>query len=608
MNQNSPLEKHLKSLIIADGLHPDLLTGSAAVIPIDNPTLPQSVLDLVQDTFGAPVQSVVLDRRYVELGPRRDKLNRLYIEFAVGAEFSRSEKERYALSYRFGRTGTDWSIRNRVNAGNLSTALQPDICEATPGCATIDFFAPSGISTQAQEFIRTPPIHSKYILERHEISLSASKPFSGILIDDITLQAGADLEYSLMKIIARSNPDIILNGADDTPDARGTIFNNDVYGNIAMPLLSPTSQIGALEVTADLRFTMSSVYDSFTNLEARAAWRPNDMADFSAFGHLGHRAPGITELFAVSTTAGFPVSDPCGAGLGSAPPIIVENCLSNTPLGVGIGFTQDNSLAQATFFGNPNLASEDVKFYGASATIRPTEITTHLPGQMSITATWHSYQITNQVLLPNDSVLDCYSSVGFSDDSCGINPLTGTPRIVRDPVTRQITSIEESAGNFGAINWRGLDIEAHYVMKPEASGLFDELWINLLHTYTDRVVSVKQQGDTERLDGLLGFPRHQSLASAGIDRGPISLAILFNRRGKVLTARTNNPGAKVPAVFYLDTSLRVELNNNIYFQFGVENLLDRDPPLSAFALFNNAPVIFYDFIGRRYSFSTRVKF
>ncbi|NOX83666.1 MAG: TonB-dependent receptor [Alphaproteobacteria bacterium] len=587
---------------------PDLVIGSGAAIPIDNPTLPQSVLDLVQDNFGVPVQSVVLDRRYVELGPRRDKLNRLYIDLAIGAEVSRNEKERYALSYRFGRTGTDWSIRNRVNAGNLSTALQPDLCEATPGCATIDLFTPAGISPQAQEFIRTPPIRSKYILERHEISISASNSLSGILADDITLQAGADFEYSLMKIIARSNPDIILIGTDDTPDARGTIFNTDLYGNVALPFLSPESQIGALEVTTDFRFTTSSVYDSFTNLEARATWRPNDMVELSAFGHRGHRAPGITELFAVSTRAGFPAFDPCGSGLGSASAIIVENCLSNTPLGVGSGFTQDNSLAQHTFFGNPNLASEEVKFYGASATIRPTEITTYLPGQMGITATWHSYQITNQILFPDDSVFDCYSSVSFSDDSCGINPLTGAPRIIRNPVTRQITSIEESARNFGAINWRGLDIEAHYVLKPEANGLFDELWINLLHTYTDRVVSVNQQGDAERLEGLLGFPRHQSLASAGVNRGPISLAILFNRRGKVLTARTNNPFAKVPAVFYLDTSLRVELNKNIYFQFGVENLLDRDPPLASFSFFNNRPTNFYDFIGRRYSFSTRIKF
>jgi len=586
---------------------PDLETGSAITIPIANPTLPQSVLDLVQDNFGGAVQSVVLDRRYVELGPRRDKINRYYLDLVIGAEFSRNEKERYALSYSFGKTQSDWTVRNRVNGGNLTTALQPDLCEATPGCAPVDIFDTSGVSSQAQQFIRTPPISSKYILERHELSLSAYKAVSGIFANEITLQAGADFEYSLIKTTARSSPDIILIGSSNSPAAKGDIFENDFYGNIFLPLLSPTSWAGALEITTDFRLTRSSVYNSFTNLEARATWRPSDMVEFSAFRHRGHRAPSVVEMFSVSSSGGFPVFDPCGYD--SVSSIIDENCMSDTPLGVGSGFVQGNALARYTVFGNPELLPEEMKFYGASTTVRPTELFTLIPGQMDITATWLSYKISNQILFSEQGLLfDCYSSVGLSDDGCGINPLTGNLRIIRDPTTRQITAVEQAAGNFGAMNWQGLDIEAHYVLKPESSILFDRFWVNVLHTYTDRVTSINQQGDATRLDGLLGFPRHRSLASAGIDRGPISLAFLFNRRGKVLTGRTDNPFAKIPAATYLDTSLRVELNNYIYVQFGVENLLDRGPPPASFSFFNGRPTVFYDIIGRRYSFSTRVSF
>jgi iron complex outermembrane recepter protein len=586
---------------------PDLETGSAVTIPIANTTLPQSVLDLVQGNFGGAVQSVVLERRYLELGPRRDKINRYYLDLVIGAEFSRNEQERYALSYSFGKTQSDWTVRNRVNGGNLTTALQPNLCEATPGCAPVDFFATSGVSSQSQQFIRTPPINSKYILERHELSLSANKSLSGILADDITLQAGADFEYSLIKTTARSSPDIILIGSSNAPAAKGDIFENDFYGNIFLPLLSPTSWAGALEITTDFRLTRSSVYNSFTNLEARATWRPSDVVEFSAFRHRGHRAPSVVEMFSVSSSEGFPVSDPCDSDYASS--IIDENCMSDTPLGVGSGFIQGNALARFTAFGNPELLPEKTKFYGASATVRPAELFTLIPGQMDITATWLSYKISNQILYSEQGLLfDCYSSVGLSDDSCGVNPLTGNLRITRDPATRQITAIEQAAGNFGAMSWQGLDIEAHYVLKPESSILFDRFWVNVLHTYTDRVVSINQQGDANRLDGLLGFPRHRSLASAGVDRGPIGLAFLFNRRGKVSAASPGDPFAEIPAVIYLDTSLRVELNNNIYVQFGVENLLDKAPPLASFATFNNRPAVFYDVIGRRYSFSTRVNF
>ncbi len=602
-------ELQLAPTPVGRGRGPNLVTGSAAAIPITSPTLPQSVLDLVQGSFGGPVQSVVLDRRYVELGPRRDKIDRYYLDLVIGAELSRDEKERYAISYRLGRTQADWTIHNRVDGGKLAIALQPDTCEASPGCAPIDFFTPSEISSQAQQFIRTPPINSEYILERHEVSISAGNALSGIFTNDITFQIGADLKYSLMKTTARSRPDIILLGTGNTLPARGTIFENDFYGNVGIPLLDSSSWIGALEIATDLRLSMSSVYDNFTNFEAKVTWRPNDMMEFSAFRHLGHRAPSIVELFAVSLSSGFPIFDPCGNDLGSASPIVVENCMSDTPLGVDSGFIQSNSLATLTNFGNPNLAPEELKFFGASATVRPTEFTARIPGQMDITATWLSYKISNQILFSGGgAIFDCFSSVGFSAESCGINPLTGNPRISRDPATRQITALELTAENVNAMNWQGLDIEAHYALKTESSALFDRFWVNLLHTYTDRVISISQQGDTERLDGQLNFPRHQSLASAGIDRGPISLAFLYNRRGKVLATNAFISETEIPAFSYLDTSLRVELNNSIYVQFGVENVLDKDPPLAIFTFSNNRPANFYDFIGRRYSFSTRVSF
>ncbi len=588
---------------------PDLTTGSAVAIPFTNPTLPQSVLDLVQDNFSGPVQSVVLDRRYVELGPRRDKINRYYLDLIIGAEFSRNEKERYALSYRFGKTQADWTIRNRVNGANVATALQPNICAATPGCAPIDFFALSGTSSQAKQFVRSPPVNSKYILERHEVSISVNKSLTGILTNDITLQVGADFEHSLMKTNASSRPDIILIGTDNTPAARGVLFKNDFYGNIDIPLLDSPSWIGALEISTDFRLSRSSVYNSFTNFETNATWRPNDVVEFSVFRHLGHRAPSIVELFAVSPTTGFPVFDPCGNDLDSPPPTISENCMSDTPLGVDSGFMQDNTLAQVTTFGNPELSPEKVKFYGVSTTVRPTELITLIPGKMDITATWLAYQISNQITFTgNDLVLECFLSADLSDDSCGLNPLTGNPRIRRDPITQQIISTEQTARNVGATNWQGLDIEAHYALKPESGALFDRLWINALHTYTDRVALIDQHGDVAQLDGQFNFPRHQSLVSAGIDRGPISLAFLFNRRGKVMTAGSGTPEVRVPAVSYLDTSLRMELNNSIYLQFGVENIFDKDPPLSVFSRLNNRPITFYDVIGRRYSFSTRVNF
>ncbi len=587
---------------------PDQEIGSGAAIPIDNPTLPQSVLDLVQDTFGDSVQSVILDRRYVELGPRRDKIKRYYLDLAIGAEFSRNENERYGLSYRFGRTQTDWTIRNRVNAGNLSTALQPGLCTATPDCAPIDFFSPSGISSQVQQFIRTPPITSNYIIEQHEVSVSAETSLPGILSDDISLLAGADFEFSLLKNTARSSPEITIIGTDEILAARGTVFQNDLYGNVNLPLLDSSSWVGALEVSTDFRLTQSSVYESFTNFEIGATWLPHDVIALSLFRHLGHRAPAIVELFSASTTSGFSVFDPCGNGFQEASSTVIENCLSNTPLGVGSGFIQDSKLATFTAFGNPELEPEDMSFYGMSAKVRPTEITSIIPGQLSVTATWLSYRIQNLIQFSEGGLLECYSSVGFSNVSCGVNPITGNPRIIRDPVTRQLTALESSARNFGAKNWRGLDIEAHYVLKPEMSGLFDQFWINVLHTYTDRVVSVNGQGDAEQLDGLLDFPHHQSLASAGIDRGRIGLAFMFKRRGKSLSARTDRPEARIPPVSYLDTSLHFKFDNSIYFQFGVENVFDREPPIVPFILFNNTPANIYDIIGRRYSFSTRVKF
>lgn len=586
----------------------DPVAGDAAVIPLSNPTLPQAIRDLALANFGASAVGIVFDHRYAELGPRRHQIDRRYIDLATGVETASASGASFSMTYRFAHNRVVTRDSDRIDHHRLEIALDPALCGATPGCSLVDFFTTPEISREALDFIVIPEIRRTIAIEEHEFATAYGRPlrFGGDI--DGKFAAGVELRRAILtdrdEIPAGAAPIGYLGGADNS----GAVNSFEAYAEIESPLFHFDRFPGEIEGSLAFRTTKSSLFDYSMNFEAGVDWRPIDGVHLFTRQHIGERTPDLIELFSVGPTLETSYFDPCGADPSEQSPIVQANCASSGPLGVGAGFTQLTPLASATFYGNPDIEPEKVRSAAYGAALSPTELFTQIPGRMEITATWLDFDISEAIMQFSDVLDACYSSPGLSSPACGFNPRTGLPSILRDPATRQIVSFDEVLQNVGGLKWRGLDLELRYAVQPERMPLIDSLWFSALHTYTDRVEFSNGYGSAIRLDGLIDYPNHRTLLSAGAGAGRLSFAAYANRRGRVRTAMVDLPEAKIPAALYLDTTIRFDVTDQAYIQASIQNITDKEPAITAFNDIGNFAPEYYDPIGRRYALSVRLSF
>ncbi len=585
----------------------DPAVGDAAVIRLDNPTLPQSIRDLVNAEFGATATGVVFDHRYAELGPRRDEIDRRYLDLTVGAERNGNNGTIFSIAYRYANNRVVERTHDRIDRNRLQIALDPAACAVVTGCSAVDFFSGPEISQAALDFIKIPKLRRATSISEHELTAALSRPapLGGGLEGEVS--AGVELRRSVLDDRDRIPDDLapigILRGADN----RAALNSIEAYAQFDTPLFKSGAFPGEIDASLALRAAKSSQFDYSMNFEAGVDWRPAQGVSLFMRRHFGERTPDLIELFAIAGGEEMTFVDPCSAGI-STNPVIAANCASGGPLGVDPGFVQSTPLAEYAFYGNPDLDPERIRSAAYGVSLSPTEIFEGVPGRMQFTATWLDFRITNAIAASQDLLFECYSSPSFSDPSCGSNPRTGAPLIARDPVSGQIDYVHETLSNRGGYRWRGLDLELRYVVQPDALPLVDSLWVSALHTYVDQVTSTSHDGPKTDLRGLIDFPRHRTLISAGADAGRWTFVAYANRRGRAVTRRLDIPEVRVPPALYVDTTLRFDLSERAYVQASVHNLTDKPPAITAFNDVGNIAPEFYDPIGRRYSLSVRLSF
>lgn len=585
----------------------DPVTGDAAVIPLSNPALPQSVRDLVVGTFGGAATGVVFDHRYVELGPRRDVIDRQYLDAAIGVETGDHGGAALSAVYRFARNKVTLVDRRRIDANRLAIALDPARCAATQGCALIDFFSAPEIPETTIDFLLAPDIRRRIVVEEHEATLSGSTPLR--FSDDLEGSASAGVSISRESLKDKNHvpagvaPIGILGGVDQA----ASVTTADAHLTVETPLVRSGAPFD-LDGMLSLRATRSSAFDTAFNFEAGVDWRPFEGVSLFMRRHIGERTPDLIEQYSIGAPLEAAFQDPCGRSPSLQSAVVRANCTSGGPLGVSPGFAQTAPLAGGAFYGNPDLDPEQVRTAAYGVRLAVDELAPATPGRLELAATWFDFDIDRAIQSFSNVVSACYESIDFASPACGVNAMTGMPIIRRDPASEQIVGIDEVLVNAGGVNWRGLDLEMRYAVDPAFLPFLDSLWVSVLHTYTNLVRQTDSVGGVERLEGLIDHPRHRTLASIGADAGRWSFVLYGNRRGRALTSRTPVDEARVPAALYLDATARFDLNDRAYLQASVKNLTDKAPAITAFNDVGNFAPEYYDPYGRRYSLSMRLSF
>lgn len=582
--------------------------GDSILVPADHPNAPAGLRAAIESAVGGPIESFLINRRFVELGPRRRDIDRRTLDFNVGAVLDLGDDWSLNASYGFSRNRTLDLALNKIDAARVMTAVDPALCAATPGCEPFNIFSAETVPQSVADFYRLAPRARRIETTEHVARVTAMGPIYEMGQSEGRLSVGVEYRRDILEDGGIENlSNVVALGELRAPGSTGSVGYAEIFAGADLPLMSDAAATGAIIFGADARLTRWSGGGFVANLSGDLSWTPTDGLEFYAFALYGGRAPNVIELFSAGLDIMQMTFDPCAAPWSNA---AAENCASGGALGVPAGFSQRNALTEYEFFGNPNLDHEEVhtRHFGVAMDVQ--EFFYLNESALRLTADWRRHRITNGITGTEgvETLVSCYASVDLSSRFCGVNPSTGNLFIQRDAITGQLEQIEKTFLNASEIRTSGLDASLAYRSELVWAPLAPAFSLDVLYSYahSTKFRGVYDDALVEQV-GLANFPRHQVYATTSLETERWKTLWTVRRRGAAQTINENIFEAGLPATTYVDMGVQFRPNDNVILYAGVENIFDKELPVAAFAE-RGFFAEFYDVIGRRYFAGVKAEF
>lgn len=437
--------------------------------------------------------------------------------------------------------------------------------------------------------------------------------------------------YEYRRESGYSQPDAIIASGATTGNAAsptsGGYNVDEFYAELALPLLADMPFARELELKMAGRYSDYSTFGDTTNLTAGFKWRPID--DLMLRGNYGEgfRAPSIAQLFTGQADSFPTLFDPCANAptdrYNSLTPDQQARChAAGVPTG---GYDQGNTQIRITIGGNPNLTPET----STTRTLGFVYSPSWLDG-FDVSLDWWSLDLENSIIGVGGQFVADACIVGGNVAFCDL--------ITRGP-NGNIVDLLGSLANAGLLELEGWDLTARYTADTEW-GRFSTTWDT---TYYSDFIQTLPTGtfddagnpifDVLSLVGELtpaSFPaaiwRLRSNANVRWEYGDwgVNWGIrYFHHATESCAAFENfapvrdqcsdpdryiadpdNPGQSIYAgenslgsTVYHDVRVRWNSPWNATVALGVNNLFEKDPPVS-FTSFANSMLQDYEIPGR----------
>jgi outer membrane receptor protein involved in Fe transport len=551
--------------------------------------------------------------RNVEGGSIEDVLEHKSIRLLGGFKGELGRAVSYDASYLFGRVELDRQYRNNLSISRMGRALDvvsdpstglpvcrsvliaralgPSAAGADADCVPWDVFAPGRVTPQSTAYMTIPPSMSGWFREQVG-NVNATVELDRWGIGSPWSDEGSAINFGteFRKDTIEFDPDEFAQANDiagfgeQVFPIRGSIDTKEIFGEARIPLLTDTL-VRRLAFEGGLRKSW------YRNSRSRSSSDTYKLAlDLTAVSGLrlrasqqgANRAPNAQELFAPSQPDSF-LRDPCAG----ATPIASETQCALT----GVPSTQYGHVARA------NGLFEYNAIIGGNEDLQPETATTRAIGMVlqprmlrgfNATIDWWDIRLKGAI-----------SHIGAQTivDSC---IATGDPlfcgRIHRDPSGSLWLGggyVDNRLANLGSLQVRGIDGSADYSLPLGRLGSAN---IELRGSYVLRWI-VDNGGLSIPYDcaGLFGSPcgmqpRWRHSARATWDRvRSLSLSIQWRHTGGVKLAALDpkfgladqvSPGyTRLRPQDYFDLATKATVRKKIELSVGVNNVLDRQPPL-----------------------------
>jgi outer membrane receptor protein involved in Fe transport len=531
----------------------------------------------------------------------------------TGAKGDITEEISWDVYFNYGHHQNLQITHNSVNRTRMEQTLDPDVCaaHANLGCVAGDYFG-EGLPPALADYIR---------YSDHEVTGWDMYVLSGNLKGNLLELPGGMLSAVLgaetRKELGYTRPSAIVAGGESAGNAldatEGDYHNQELFAELSLPVLKDIP--GADTLTLDLagRYSHYNTFGSDMTYRAGLTWAPIKDVRFRGVFSTAFRAPDIGDLYGGVTVSYETLVDPCANWAANPDPLIQANCAAQ---GVPDDWTSSGSQIRTNIGGDPGLDSETATVFNVGLVVAPSFGPEALKG-LSITFDYYNIEVDNAIVAPEPQwVLDtCYGSDGFSHPNCGL--------ISDRNVNNEVTFIDGTMNNIAVLETSGLDFTVNYRFGMDLFGMkkgmlnidlgyHGNYLLNYDETTTDPAgilpdTKVEYAGTITSNSGSYTHFRWNLYAVFSGEAGPgiwsfqnrwryIGEAKVFGTEWDEDNERWDTPSHHVPEVVYWDVVLSYNWDD-LSFIFGINNLLDKDPPFFLNGE-QNANILTYDFIGR----------
>jgi iron complex outermembrane receptor protein len=633
MDDNSTAQIAPGGIFAATGPGP----GGAFFINCDNPLMSAQQASFSTPTTPAlctPAQvaagtnvPVQISRRNIEGGGRLTIFDHQEQRYVIGLKGDIAGDWSYDAFLQYGKT----SLNTQQSANFLTSRIENAlivkknaagqiVCQSVidgtdPACVPYNIFQVGGVTSAALNYLQAPTFSTGNIIEQiANVNVVGSLPDtikSPWAMDKIGVSLGAEYRrehLDSVSDVAQASGDVNGNGAANPP-VNGGYDVYELFGEARVPLVQDMPF--AKDITAELAYRFSDYSNAGTTNTYKVSgdWTIIDGLRVRAGYNRAVRAPNVVELFSPQNVILDGTVDPC-AGLTASNPLVAR-CATL------FGLTTQQVLAlepdpakqyNGLTGGNPNLKPETSDTYTAGLVWQPSFV----PG-LNLTIDYFDITVTNYIsnIGANTILNGCVN--GTNPEFCSL--------VHRD----SIGSIRSSTGyiidtelNQGGLHTDGVDVSAGYHTGLDTFGIqnMGSISVNLVGTWLDKLETTVLDGDAP-IDcaGYYGSTcsslggsnspnphwRHKMRVTwnTPFEFGPfggVGLSAQWRYYSSVdLDATSSDPrlagdvpatDAKLGARSYLDVLATFKVKDNYSFRIGVNNVLDKDPPLTGA---NNCP-------------------
>jgi outer membrane receptor protein involved in Fe transport len=575
-----------------------------------------NAVPISKDSMYNPLGGDILgyQRRLDEFGPRStvEAVNNFRIvaglQGSVPNDVDLFKNFKWDVSYNYGRN--DGEVRNQGNLikSRLANALGPSFINAqgvptcgTPakpiaGCVPMNILGPVGsIDSAAKQYVTFTGVRSGYS-EQQAVSAGAhgrllTLPNNG----DLSLAVGGDFR----KESGGTTPDPLTATGDTTGNAQApTQGSYDVvegFGELSLVPVSGKPLADWLELDLAARAFRYNTFGSGVTWKAGVLFRTFNGISLRGTYSTAFRAPSVIELYQGKADSFPATADPCdtkprGTTIALDPMVAAQCAAQGVPSNASFGTAQQRTQIG----GNINLEAETAKVITAGVVFEPPQVK-----GLSFTADYWKIDIDNAIQALGATVIlaSCYNhGVQQFCDQIHRNPTLGNA----------IDYIDNPVQNVGGTATSGVDFAAGYEHKFESLGRFREV------AEAQYLLKYNLDNVTQVLHGLSRYdlgarPRfkanfssmwqHPSGVGAGFSMryvGPFKECDQNNCNGGAMSRDVERwYKADVFASYGFKSAA-----GGTTLAVGVNNVMDRNPPLIYIGFQADSDAATYDYMGR----------